>query len=184
MLALRQGGSHQGKTGMILVFDTILCGVMGLSWIYPWRNAILDWVTNAVGLTAGDTGKRHGESPCCQPGWPCCRAVAGPAVLTLAPCPSSWLWSSHLSELLQEREGLSVFCPLAASLPSLDRASCSLTKAKLQGADQAEFQSQMKHQEKPHVYKRERDVMASHMPHPHNQLPVYYGLWLLFRSLN
>lgn len=57
MLALRQGGSHQGKTGMILVFDTILCGVMGLSWIYPGRNAILDWVTNAVGLTAGDKGR-------------------------------------------------------------------------------------------------------------------------------
>lgn len=45
LLALRQGGSRQGNSEWFLVSATVVCGIMGLSWVYPRRNAILDWVT-------------------------------------------------------------------------------------------------------------------------------------------
>lgn len=97
LLALRQGGSQQGKTRMVLVSDTIICGIMGLSWTYPRRNAILDWVTCVVRLTAD--GKWRSTVNLCVVSLSGC--IAGESQYfsganALPPCPSSWLWSSHL----------------------------------------------------------------------------------------
>lgn len=96
LLALGQGGSQQGKTGMNLISYTILWGIMGLSWIYPRRNAILDWVTCAARLTAG--GKWRGTVNLCVVSLSGC--ISGESQYlssanTLPLCPSSWLRSSH-----------------------------------------------------------------------------------------